>query len=183
MHYGSSGSVKSLEDLEHFDLGADLLWSDSVATIGNNGHTPKWGALIGCRPGKLSQRKFPSLFAIAVFVHFASQYYILRKMSGRYGKAKRQFSTKPMSRCRQLSLARSVIRKREKGGSEADTNADAPVAGHSAGPVAVQLEAEPEQMPSSTELDVRISYHCLHQDVMYNIFWQLISCQLGIPEG
>ena len=76
-----------------------------------------------------------------------------------------------------------MIRKREKGGSEADTTADAPVAGHSAGPVAVQLEAEPEQMPSSTELDVRISCHCLHQDVMHNIFWQLISCQLGIPEG
>ena len=56
---------------------------------------------------------------------------------------------------------------------------------HSAGPVAVQFEAEaePEQMPSSTELDVRISYHCLHQDVMHNIFWQLMSCQLGIPEG
>ena len=102
-------------------------------------------------------------------------------MSGRYGKAKWQFGTKPMSRCRQLSLARLVIRKREKGGSEADTSADATVAGHSAGPVAVQLEAEPEQMPSSTELDVRISYHCLHQDVMYNM--QLISCQLGIPEG
>ena len=61
-----------------------------------------------------------------------------------------------MSRRRQLSLARSVIRKREKGGSEADTTADASVAGHSAGPV--QLEAESEQMPSSTELDVRISY-------------------------
>ncbi|KAI0223834.1 hypothetical protein LSAT2_025061 [Lamellibrachia satsuma] len=73
-------------------------------------------------------------------------------MFGRYGKAKRQFGTKPMSRCRQLSLARSVIRKREKGDSEADTSADAPVAGHSAGPV--KLEAEPEQMPSSTELDV-----------------------------
>ena len=183
MHHGSSGSVKSLVDLEHFDLEEDLLWSDSVATIGNNGHTPKWGALIGCRPGKPSQRKFPSLFAIAVFVHFALHYCILRKMSGRYGKAKRQFGTKPMSRCRQLSLARSVIRKREKGSSEADTNPDAPVAGHSAGPVAVKLEAEPEQMPLSTELDVRISYHCLHQDVMHNIFWQLISCQIGIPEG
>ena len=82
-------------------------------------------------------------------------------MSGRYRKVKRQFGTKPMSRCRKLSLARSVIRKREKGGSEADTSANALVAGHSAGPV--QLEAEPEQMPSSTELDVRISYHCLHQ--------------------
>ena len=55
----------------------------------------------------------------------------------------------------------------------------------SAGPAPVQLEpeAEPEQMPSSTELDVRISCHCLHQDVMHNIFWQLMSCQLGIPEG
>ena len=74
MHHGSSGSVKSLVDLEHFDLEEDLLWSDSVATIGNNGNTPKWGALIGCRPGKPSQRKFPSLFAIAVFVHFASYF-------------------------------------------------------------------------------------------------------------
>ena len=108
---------------------------------------PQWGALIGCRPGKPSQRKFPSPFAIAVFFHFASHYCILRKMSGRYGKAKRQFGTKPMSRCRQLSLARSVIRKREKGDSEADTSADAPVvAGHSAGPV--KLEAEAEQMAS-----------------------------------
>ena len=76
-------------------------------------------------------------------------------MSGRYGKDKRQFGTKPMSRCRQLSLARSVIGKREKGDGEADTSADAPVARHSAGPV--QVEAEPEQMPSLTELDVRIT--------------------------
>ena len=90
---------------------------------------------------------------------------------------------KPISRCRQLSLARSVIRKREKGDSEADTSADAPVAGHSVSAGPVQLEAEPEQMPSSTELDVRISCHCLHQVVMHNIFWQLMSCQLGIPEG
>ena len=102
-------------------------------------------------------------------------------MSERYGKAKLKFCTKPMSRCRQLILAQSEIRKREQGGSEADMSADAPVAGHSAGPV--QLEAEPEQMSSLTELDVRLSYHCLHQDVMHNIFWQLMSCQLGIPEG
>ena len=40
VHHGCSGSVKSLVDLEHFDLEEDLLWSDSVATIGNNGHTP-----------------------------------------------------------------------------------------------------------------------------------------------
>ena len=98
-------------------------------------------------------------------------------MSGRYGKTKRQFGTKPMSRCRELSLARSVIGKREKGDGEAETSADVPVAGP------VQLEVEPEQMPSSTELDVRISYDCLHQDIMHNIVWQLMSCQLGISEG
>ena len=99
---------------------------------------------------------------------------------GRYGKAKRQFVTKPMSKCQQLSLARSVIGKREKGNGETDTSADGPVARHSAGPV----QDEPEQMPSSTELDVRITcYHCLHQDIMHNIFWQLMSCQFGIPEG
>ena len=110
VHHGSSGSVKSLVDLEHFDLEEDLLWSDSVATIGQPRTHPQVGHADW--PGKPSQRKFPSLFAIAVFVHFASHYCILRKMSRRYGKAKRQFGT-----------------KREKGDDEADTSADAPVAG------------------------------------------------------
>ncbi|KAI0220887.1 hypothetical protein LSAT2_027651 [Lamellibrachia satsuma] len=108
-------------DLEHFYLEEELLWSDGVATIGNNGHTPKWGARTGCRPRKPSQRKFPSLFAIAVFVHFASHYCILRKMSGRYGKAKRQFGTKPMSRCRQLSLVDSQVEPPQPSTSAATT--------------------------------------------------------------
>ena len=133
--------------------------------------------------GKAVTKEIPFSVRHCWFFHFASYYCILRKMSGRYGNSKRSFGTKPISRCRQLSLARSVIRKREKGDSEADTSADAPVAGHSVSAGPVQLEAEPDQMPSSTELDVRISCHCLHQVVMHNIFWQLMSCQLGIPEG
>ena len=101
----------------------------------NNGHTSPVGRADWLSAGKAVTKEIPFSVRHCWFFHFASHYCILRKMSGRYGKAKRQFGTKPMSRCRQLSLARSVIRKREKGDSEADTSADAPVAGHSAGPV------------------------------------------------
>ena len=93
----------------------------------NNGHTPPVGRADWLSAGKAVTKEIPFSVRHCWFFHFASYYCILRKMSGRYGKSKRSFGTKLISRCRQLSLARSVIRKREKGDSEADTSADAPV--------------------------------------------------------
>ena len=88
-------------------------------------------------------------------------------MSGRYGKTKRQFRSKLLSRRRQLSLARSVIRKKQEGDDE--VSADAPaVPGPSADPI---------------QLDVRINYQHLHQDIIHNIFRQLMSCQLMITRA
>jgi hypothetical protein len=91
-------------------------------------------------------------------------------MSGRYGKTKRQFRSKLLSRRRQLSLARSVIRKKQEGDDE--VSADAPAVAAVPGP-----SADPIQ------LDVRINYQHLHQDIIHNIFRQLMSCQLMITRA
>ena len=91
-------------------------------------------------------------------------------MSGRYGKTKRQFRSKLLSRRRQLSLACSVIRKKQEGDDE--VSADAPA-----------VAAVPEPSADPIQLDVRINYQNLHQDIIHNIFRQLMSCQLMITRA
>ena len=59
MHHGNSGSVKSLEDLEHFDLEEDLLWSDSVATIGQQRTHPQVGRADWLSAGKAVTKEIP----------------------------------------------------------------------------------------------------------------------------
>ena len=62
-------------------------------------------------------------------------------MSGRYGKTKRQFRSKLLSRRRQLSLARLVIQKKQEGDDEvsADAPAVAAVPGPSADPIQLDV--------------------------------------------
>ena len=111
------------------------------------------------------------IFSVAVrhfsFVSLRSQYRILSKISVRHGKIKQRFRSKPLSRRWQLSLARSVIGKKQK--SDDEVSADAPVVAAVPGP-----SADPIQ------LHVRINNEHLHQDIVRNIFWQLMSCQLMI---
>ena len=73
-------------------------------------------------------------------------------------KYKQQFSTKPRSRRRQLSFARSIIGKRAKSGGEDDGNSDVPMSSGSTSDSIVESE-----MSSSTDqgVTVSISYHCL----------------------
>ena len=94
-------------------------------------------------------------------------------MSGRHGKTKRQFRSKPLSRRRQLSLARSVIRKTQK--SDDEVSADAPAM--------LDVAAVPGPSTDPVQLDVRINNQHLHQDIIHNIFRQLMSCQLMITRA
>ena len=78
-------------------------------------------------------------------------------MSGRHLKSKQQFSTKPRSQRRQLSFARSMIGKQAKSGGEDTGNSDVPMSSGSTSDSIV----ESEEMSSSTDQGVSISYHCL----------------------
>ena len=75
-------------------------------------------------------------------------------------KYKQQFSTKPRSRRRQLSFARSMIGKRAKSGGEDDGNSDVPM---SSGSTSVSDSIVESEISSSTDqgVTVSISYHCL----------------------
>ena len=75
-------------------------------------------------------------------------------MSGRHAKTERQFRSKPLSRRRQLSLARSVIGKKQEGDDK--VSADAP--------------AVPGPRADPVQLDVRINNLHLHQDIIHNTF-------------
>ena len=74
-------------------------------------------------------------------------------------KYKQQFSTKPRSRRRQLSFARSMISKRAKSGGEDDGNSDV----QGSGSTSVSDSIVESEMSSSTDqgVTVSISYHCL----------------------
>ena len=76
-------------------------------------------------------------------------------------KYKQQFSTKPRSRRRQLSFARSMIGKRAKSGGEDDGNSDVPM---SSGSTSVSDSIVESEMSSSTDqgVTVSISYHSIH---------------------
>ena len=70
VHHGSSGSVKSLVDLENFDLEEDLLWSDSVATIGQPRTPPQVGGVDWLSIGKTVTKEIPFCVRHCCFCSF-----------------------------------------------------------------------------------------------------------------
>jgi len=77
VHRGSSGSVKSLVDLEHFDVKWTAQWSDSVATIGQPRTLPQVGRADWLSAGKAVTKEIPysSPLLNAVFIHNRKSYF------------------------------------------------------------------------------------------------------------
>ena len=135
-------------DFDYFKL--EEYHPEKVSLVGI-GHAHECSTLIGYRP---PQRNLSAFLEPPFFPHFDSLALAFHKMSGVNKKVMQQFGTRPMSRHRQLQLARAAIGKRPKRSAEGEVELPcAQSRGDSPTPIP-SVSGEQRQLP--TALDVSI---------------------------